>query len=167
MIILPDLDNHAAPVKIRGVDIQPRGLGLHDIIVLMTEVPDLTKVFDGSGKTSFMTLIIKNDTLLKGIIMRGAGLSPESAASLDASEEASLIGPILEQTVRAGIGPFVRLMETAAKVLDPEIPGNKELNLAGVDHEKIRAAALAGATRSMKSREKPSPSSSQDSTTML
>jgi hypothetical protein len=164
MIVLPDIANTAKPVPIRGVDIQPRGLGMHDLIELMTETPSLRKAFDGSGKTSLLDVVAASRPLLIGFISRGTGIDPTSVATLEAHEEALLLAPIIENTMRAGIGPFVQLMNSIAKAIGGE-DADPATTLKDVD-EKLRAKIRARATRGMDSSSNASPSSTEDSPTV-
>lgn len=155
-IELPDLGNVGAQIEVRGVAVTPRGLGLGDLITLMVETPALLKAgYKDIG--TFMQVLLSSQALLNRVFEICCDLSQAAAAKIDASEQAMLLAPIMEQTFRAGIGPFAKLVETAVAILDPELPGNQILQNDEL-RDKIRAKA-----RSMNSSPKPSDSSTQDS----
>lgn len=156
---LSDLGQQAKTESVRGVDITPHGLGIGDLIKLAVEVPAILKVFDGTanGSRLLFDVIMSSDTLTHQVIALGCDIDLESASDLVASEEALLLGPIVEQTLRAGIDPFAQLMQSIARAITPEAEKGEGME---IDRDAIRrkAESFLSSKNASRSSEMDSPS---------
>lgn len=113
MISLLDISPAVATVKVRGGELEVRGVSAESIAKLLGRFPEIGGLLSGGDikldAASITTVVPK---AVRVIIAAGCGHAGEeeweaAADNLTAEEQADAIAKIVELTMPSGLGPFV------------------------------------------------------------
>jgi hypothetical protein len=116
MVSLLDIVPVTKMVPVNGQNVEVRGLGLKDIAYLIVNHPEVKKLFNGGGDTTFSIddVLLKAPGVAYDIIVCGTGnvgseRAREIVEALPVDSQFDLIKAIVEETFRSagGPGPFV------------------------------------------------------------
>lgn len=124
----------ATSVKVRGQDVEVRGVSLGDIAYLIKTFPEVKDMFDGKDVNfTIDTLLDRAPELIYALIACGTGVRGkdggiEAAKALSVEEQVALLNGIFSETFKGGVGPFVeqvtRLLGAATPAVTKALASN-------------------------------------------